>query len=450
MGYGYSLVWWVCVALGLLAGAVTATASNYDDIFDYDYTYGDESFNYEDQGDREEMPLCCPTNTLYHIPHNCSQAPPGWTPEPKLSGATDAYFVYKGFPKCAQYDPVPLYEMQVFFSKGKAFVSSAIHLDPIPPSKFCVTKVYDEADPEMCDKHQTKVFACLEKKMEEPGLYWTGVGIAHFFLVLTLLAFFLVRDLRCLQGQYMICFLISLLLYNICLLPGSVLTLHVSIVSCVSLGAVKYFFFSGVMLWFNVICFDVWRTLRSRQDVGSRKRFLLYSLYTWVVGAVLTTAILVTPYVTGKEHDSSLMETTPDGCKLKTDMNMVLLLVAGVLMVVDFIFLSLATSNICKYPRFGNGLPRSEASLSLKQGWKLFLIMIVHNLIDVPDDIFDIRVVDLWRYMLVESLAIFAVFAYRRTVLRVIYRCCPCSGPCNSEEHEMNHVQEKDQLTNGV
>lgn len=52
-----------------------------------------------DRSDREEMPLCCPTSTLYHIPHNCSQAPPGWTPEPKLSGATDAYFVYKGFPQ---------------------------------------------------------------------------------------------------------------------------------------------------------------------------------------------------------------------------------------------------------------------------------------------------------------------------------------------------------------
>lgn len=437
------------MAVVLVAGVGTATANNYDDIHNYDYTYGDLSFNYEDRGERPELPLCCPISLLYRIPHNCTRAPDDWTAEPVVFGEPNAYFVYQGFPKCKLTEPVALYQKEVFFSNGKAYLPSAIHLDPIPPNKFCVTKVYDEADPETCEKHQTKVFACLEKKQEEPGLYWTGVGIAHLFLVLTLLAFFLIRDLRCLQGQYMICFLISLLLYNICLLPGSILTLSVSFVTCVSLGAVKYFFFCGVMLWFNVICFDVWRTLRSRQDVGSRKRFLLYSVYTWVVGAALTTAVLVTPYVTGKEHDSSLMESVPDVCKLKTDMNMVLLLVAGGLMLVDLVFLSLAASNICKYPRFGNGLPRSEATLSLKQGWKLFLIMIVHNLIDVPDDIFDIRVVDLWRYVLLESLAIFAVFAYRKTVLRGIFRRCPCSGPCSSQGLEMNHVQEKDQLTNG-
>lgn len=97
-------------------------------------------------------------------------------------------------------------------------------------------QVYDKADPEKCEVHQTMVFACLEKKQEEPGLYWTGVGIAHTLLFLTLLSFFFVRDLRCLQGQYMICFLISLLVYNLCLLPGSVLVLTISFVSCVSLG----------------------------------------------------------------------------------------------------------------------------------------------------------------------------------------------------------------------
>lgn len=97
-------------------------------------------------------------------------------------------------------------------------------------------QVYDRADPEECEVHRTKVFVCLEKKQEEPGLYWTGVGIAHTLLFLTLLSFFSVRDLRCLQGQYMICFLISLLVYNICLLPGSVLILSISFVSCVSLG----------------------------------------------------------------------------------------------------------------------------------------------------------------------------------------------------------------------
>lgn len=60
-------------------------------------------------------------------------------------------------------------------------------------------------------------------------------------------------------------------------------------------------------------------TGRNREDVGSRRRFLLYSVYTWVVGAILTTAVLVVPYLSGKTHDSSLMETNTEDCKLKSE-----------------------------------------------------------------------------------------------------------------------------------
>ncbi|KAK8720956.1 hypothetical protein OTU49_013009 [Cherax quadricarinatus] len=456
----------LCLAVCVLGS--NAEGEQFDEPENYDYSYGDYRYQYEgeppaapqlhaeshvadpthlvDEPRGEELPLCCPPNTVYDVYHNCTGVPEGWTWKPFLSGEPHALFTYKGFPKCKLSEPVSIYQKEVFFNDGDAFVPNYIQLDHIPRSKYCVTKVYDSTSPEDCEIHQTKVFVCLEKKQPEPGLYWTGVAVAHLLLFLTLLAFFFIRDLRSLQGQYMICFIISLLLYNICLLPGSVLTLDISFVSCVSLGAVKYFFFCGVMLWFNVICFDIWRTLKNRQDVGSRKRFLLYSVYTWVVGAVLTTVVLVTPYATGKDRDSSLMELVPDVCKLKTDINIILQLVETLLMIVNFIFIILATANTCKYPKFGNGLPRCEATLSLKQGWKLFIIMIGHTLIDVPDDIMEIRVVDLWRYVLVESLAIFAVFAYRKTVLKAVYRCF-CRAPCYHPDEERSSVQEKDQLT---
>ncbi|XP_050698628.1 uncharacterized protein LOC126986466 isoform X2 [Eriocheir sinensis] len=428
-----------------------AQASDYYDVYDYDYSYGDERFLYDDnQRALPEMPLCCPLDTIYEVGQNCSSPPAGWEWRPQLSGEPAANFMYTGFPKCKVGEPVPFHQKDVFFNDGEAFVPNFIQLDPIPKEKYCVAKVYDRADPEECEVHRTKVFVCLEKKQEEPGLYWTGVGIAHTLLFLTLLSFFSVRDLRCLQGQYMICFLISLLVYNICLLPGSVLILSISFVSCVSLGAVKYFFFCGVMLWFNVICFDVWRTMKNRQDVGSRRRFLLYSVYTWVVGAVLTTAVLVVPYLSGKTHDSALMEPNTAHCKLRTDINMILQLVEVLLMLVNLVFLSLAASHICRYPKFGNGLQRCDASLSLKQGWKLYIIMICHTLIDVPDDIFTIKVVDLWRYVLVESLALFAVFAYRKSVLRHLHQtlCCGRCSPRAPDEEEANGaIPEKHQLT---
>lgn len=85
--------------------------------------------------------------------------------------------------------------------------------------------MYENSDPEECETHQTKVFVCVEPKEPELGLYWTGVALAHFFLVLTLLAYFFVRDLRCLQVRFIICNvkvfqenLINELKYNILLL----------------------------------------------------------------------------------------------------------------------------------------------------------------------------------------------------------------------------------------
>ncbi|CAL4069420.1 unnamed protein product [Meganyctiphanes norvegica] len=402
--------------------------------------------DYEYLTDGATLPLCCPPLRVYDShQNNCSNPPQGWIWNPKLSGEPSAQFVYRGFPKCKMGDPVMIYQKLVNFDMGEALLPSYISLERIVSTQYCVTKEYRRYDPEVCEAHQTKLYVCLDKKPVEPGLQWTGVAVAHLFLVLTLIAFFLVRDLRTLQGQYMICFLISLLLYNICLLPGSVLTLEITFVSCVSLGAVKYFFFCGVVLWFNVICFDVWRTLKQRQDIGSRKRFLLYSVYTWVVGALLTTVVLVMPYVNGEPRDSDLMETDTHLCKLKTDINMVLQLVETLVMLVNLAFLSMATAAICKYTKFGNGLPRCDATLCLKQSWKLFIIMVGHTLIDVPDNILEIQVVDLWRYVLLESLALFAVFAYRKTVLKMLYRCI-CRTPCYNPEDDESTPQEKMQL----
>ncbi|XP_068246123.1 uncharacterized protein [Palaemon carinicauda] len=460
----------------LSAFVVLVNCAEFDDPYNYDYSYGDNNFHYDYPTGREVrkplqaesrvadvdnhltadrqvsdfngyvLPLCCPEGQVSDPHKRCSSPPETWSWRPRLSGEPGAQFYYKGFPRCKKGEPVPIYQKEVLFDDLDAFVPRYIHPDYVPPNKYCITKVFDDTDEETCEMHQTKVYICVEEREEDPGLYWTAVAVAHLLLVLTLIAFFFIRDLRCLQGQYMICFLISLLLYNICLLPGSVLTLNISFVSCVSLGAVKYFFFCGVMLWFNVMCFDIWRTLKNRQDVGSRKRFLLYSIYTWVIGAVLTTVVLVLPYAAGKDKDGSLMETEGDKCKLRTDINMILQLVETILMIVNLVFLSLATSNTCKYTKFGNGLPRCDANFCLKQGWKLYLIMIVHTLIDVPDDILEIRVVDLWRYILIESVAIFAVFAYRKFVLKALYQCL-CRRPCYPPDEESSAMPEKHQLT---
>ncbi|KAL7644129.1 UNVERIFIED_CONTAM: hypothetical protein RMT77_004952 [Armadillidium vulgare] len=278
---------------------------------------------------------------------------------------------------------------------------------------------------------------------------WVSVAISHFLVLLTLLAYFIIGELRCLQGQYMICFLISLLIYNFFLLPGSFVPMNITDVACIALGAVKYFFFCGVFLWFNTICFDLWRTLRNKQDISGRRRFLIYSAYSWTVGAVLTTVVLVLPYLKEDVGDGSrsdpLRDSNYDNCKLKVQMNMILQISQLISLFIDVVFLILASCSICSYSKFGNGLPRCEASLSLKQGWKLFFIMIAHVISCIDQDIVKFPI-SLSLYILLESTAIFGVFAYRRTVLKKLLRMKLCHSRCASR-NEDGSLQEKGQLT---
>ena len=57
-------------------------------------------------------------------------------------------------------------------------------------------KVYDSSQ-ELCDDLQTRVYVCLEKDMS--GSEWFAVSFAHILIVLTLIAYFCVQELRCLQ-----------------------------------------------------------------------------------------------------------------------------------------------------------------------------------------------------------------------------------------------------------
>ena len=50
------------------------------------------------------------------------------------------------FPRCKVNQPVPFYQKEVFFNDGEAFVPNYVHLEPIPKSKYCVTKVRSGGD----------------------------------------------------------------------------------------------------------------------------------------------------------------------------------------------------------------------------------------------------------------------------------------------------------------
>ena len=124
-----------------------------------------------------------------------------------------------------------------------------------------------------------------------------GLGISCLFLVLHLVAFCVVPELRNLSGKN---------LASLCLvLLGAFSTFILSVfgqaggTECFILAASMYYFFLSSFCWVNIMAFDVWRTLglaTTELRVSSGKqycKFMIYAVYGWFFPAAALAAVLL-------------------------------------------------------------------------------------------------------------------------------------------------------------
>lgn len=119
----------------------------------------------------------------------------------------------------------------------------------------------------------------------------TGLSLSIFLLCIHLIVFAVVDDLRNLPGKNLASFCVALLLeYSSTLFSG---ILNHGTACYVNEIAAHYFIMSSAF-WMLTMSFDVWQTLRSSTlelvVSGGRqcKKFLLYSLWSWLMPALLT------------------------------------------------------------------------------------------------------------------------------------------------------------------
>lgn len=123
------------------------------------------------------------------------------------------------------------------------------------------------------------------------------LGLSCLCLVLHLLAFLVVPELRNLSGKNLASLCLALLAaYTIFILsvfaePGKS--------ECFILAAAMYYFFLASFCWMNIMALDIWRTLRMatselRVSAGSQwVKFISYSVYSWLLPAAGLVAIVV-------------------------------------------------------------------------------------------------------------------------------------------------------------
>ncbi|XP_074593691.1 uncharacterized protein LOC141849322 [Brevipalpus obovatus] len=147
-----------------------------------------------------------------------------------------------------------------------------------------------------------------------------GLGVSIVALICHILSFILVKEVRNLSGQNLLCLSITLVIAY-----SSFILMQLGFVQrikqlCVVVGFMVFFFFLASMAWMNVIALDILRTLRLatvelRVTHGSQKmRFWLYSAYAWSLSIVIFILALiadVTPNLFPEEYQPGFGNSGP-------------------------------------------------------------------------------------------------------------------------------------------
>ncbi|XP_017057708.1 probable G-protein coupled receptor Mth-like 10 isoform X5 [Drosophila ficusphila] len=110
------------------------------------------------------------------------------------------------------------------------------------------------------------------------------------FMMLTIAVYLLIPELRNQHGKSLVCYLVGLSV-GYSLMCYIQLNVHIdaSGLKCKMFGYTIYFFFMSAYFWLSVISFDLWHNFRGTRGINrfqEKKRFLIYSLYSWGMAVV--------------------------------------------------------------------------------------------------------------------------------------------------------------------
>ncbi|KAL6954074.1 hypothetical protein U1Q18_050849 [Sarracenia purpurea var. burkii] len=155
----------------------------------------------------------------------------------------------------------------------------------------------------------------------------TGLSVSILLLCFHLVAFALVDDLRNLPGKNLASFCAALLLEYTSTLVSGVL----EGTACYVNEIAAYYFIMASAFWMLTMSFDVWQTLRSSatelvlsasSGAGKqRRKFVVYSLWSWLMPALLTVLVFFVLPRVFSEFDLDFQDFDRKRCSfVETDM----------------------------------------------------------------------------------------------------------------------------------
>ena len=177
-------------------------------------------------------------------------------------------------------------------------------------SLFYMNKVYLEEDitytsdgkPLMCTNYKKKyniTVMMFKYNRTQSFISFVGTIMSLGGLFLLFMVYMRFRALRNIPGKCLICLVFSLFVAQLLLLVGVPRTEHQTV--CVSLGIASHYVWLAAFFWMNVLSFDIWRTFATKvfssADDNRSSRFIVYSVYAWLVPALIVGGSAALDYV---------------------------------------------------------------------------------------------------------------------------------------------------------
>ncbi|XP_073843040.1 G-protein coupled receptor Mth2-like isoform X2 [Musca autumnalis] len=272
-----------------------------------------------------------------------------------------------------------------------------------------------------------------------------AMAVSVPFIILTILVYSFIPELRNLHGKCLISYLCPLAIGYSILSTISLSEVVFQNVVCSCMGYVAYYCFMSAFFWLSVISFDLWQNFRLTGSMrfGQRKRFCLYSIYAWGIPACLT--LIVIALQNSSIDDLYKPGIGDDYCWLKTNDWSAMMYFFGInliIVLIDIIFFSMTYYKITVMQRDIDKIIRNDTNEGRHQlrthknnfglFLRLFLIMGVSWLLDIVsyiETIVNPGVINPIYYVsdfmnAILGLSIFVCFVLKPKVLSLIKKRC--------------------------
>nr|QPB73588.1 GPCR4 [Penaeus japonicus] len=198
-----------------------------------------------------------------------------------------------GYPLCKEYFLMEPHQVEtdVFHLMTDGSLYVPVFQQHFQADRYCMDNFWDPEDnvirmlPLVCFHEEAAESKACEAM--HSYLYPILLLVSCVFLGVTLLVYVSVPELHAkVHGKCLVSHVSALLIAYCSLITVQWATNKLPTVACKIMASLTHVSFLAAFFWLNVMCFDIWWTLKSMRPVAesgerSRFRFKMYSLYSW-------------------------------------------------------------------------------------------------------------------------------------------------------------------------